>query len=214
MDTGHRGVPTDEDMKDWIKRRSDGFAADFAATRDVSAKVGDEALRFLGLAHLGGIAGCLGFVGALKQASTMIGGALAVFIAGVVALLAAHLIRYRMLMLTAVFIKDQSREFADRPTVQTAHKLDKEARARGRTYIDRSLYAALVSAGLFVLGSALAASAALQVKGPASPQQAAHDSAPHNGHVAASAPAAGDRAAGAASAPRLGTARTVPGTPQ
>ncbi|WP_454756987.1 hypothetical protein [Cupriavidus campinensis] len=157
------GEPTYEEVKDWIKRRSDGFSNDFDAARDVSAKVGDEALRFLGLAHLGGIAGCLGFVGTLKQSSVVIGVALAVFILGVVCLMVAHLLRYLSVMQVARHISTQSHEFAANPTAAVSERLYHETKEWQKRRHDSPLSAALASAALFVVGSAAAAYAALTI---------------------------------------------------
>jgi len=152
--------PTAEDIKDWINRTSERYSSDFDAVKDVSAKAGDEALRFIGLAQLGGIAGCLGFIGAVKHGSESIGVALLAFIVGVAALLAAHLIRYLNLVRVGSLIVHRASVFAKNPTAETYWRLQEEARLRDEAFRDWSVVAALVSGALFFVGAGFAGYAA------------------------------------------------------
>jgi hypothetical protein len=152
--------PTAEDIKEWINRASDRYSKSFDAIKDVSAKAGDEALRFIGLAQLGGIAGCLGFIGAVKHGSKPICWALVAFTVGIAALLAAHLIRYLNLVRLGRFIVGQAVVFAKQPTPQTYWRLQEEAHTRDAKFIDWSVVAALVSGFLFFLGAGFAGYAA------------------------------------------------------
>lgn len=172
--------PTAEDIKDWINRTSERYSADFDAIKDVSAKAGDEALRFIGLAQLGGIAGCLGFIGAVKHGSPPIGVALVAFIVGVAALLAAHLIRYLNLIKVGSLIVHRASEFARSPTPETYWRLQKEARARDEAFLDWSVVAALLSGLLFFVGAGFAGYAAY-AESPIQPTVAAATPIQHSG---------------------------------
>lgn len=152
--------PTAEDIKEWINRTSERYSSDFDAVKDVSAKAGDEALRFIGLAQLGGIAGCLGFIGAVKHGSESIGVALLAFIVGAAALLAAHLIRYLNLVRVGSLIVHRASVFAKNPTAETYWRLQEEARLRDAAFLDWSVVAALVSGALFFVGAGFAGYAA------------------------------------------------------
>lgn len=164
MSLDNQKPPSDEDVKHWINRRGDSFDNNFNAIRDVSAKVGDEALRFVGLAQLGGIAGCLGFIGALKHGSSPIIYAIVAYVIGVVFLLLSHLFRYQSLVNSGRFVMRQAAEFARKPTVEVSQRLDGEAEARDAAFFDWSAHAAIASALMFVIGCGFAIMGALQVR--------------------------------------------------
>ena len=152
--------PTAEEIKDWRNQVFEVYSSRYEAIADVSAKAADEALRFIGLAHLGGIAGCLGFIGAVKHGSQSVGLAIAVFTFGVAALLAAHLARYRALMNSGKHVVRQSEEFAASPTRETYYRLRGESSIKDESYRDWSKDLAVLSGAAFFLGATLAGYAA------------------------------------------------------
>lgn len=158
QDTG-RG-PSPEQIKEWRTQVFESYSSRFEAISDISAKASDEALRFIGLAHLGGIAGCLGFIGAVKHGSPAVGLAIVVFTFGVAALLAAHLARYLALMKSGKRVIRQSEEFAGDPTRETYYRLRDEERLRSESSRDWSLVLAVSSGAAFFVGAAVAGYAA------------------------------------------------------